>query len=98
MKKILLFCVSVFVFPAAFSQIDVQYVDDAPDTVYVQRVAKTGFEGRQVQAWEAQDYAERQMQKRFEWASREVSTPAALPEAPRRHLLRSSRVSAYTKA
>ena len=67
MKKILLFCVSVFVFPAAFSQIDVQYVDDAPDTVYVQRVAKTGFEGRQVQAWEAQDYAERQMQKRFEW-------------------------------
>lgn len=66
-KKILLSSISIFVFSAAFSQIKVEYVDKAPDTVYVQKVTKQGFENKEVKTWEAQAYAEQQMQKRFEW-------------------------------
>ena len=57
-RKFLFFCVSILTVSSAFAQ---------SDTVYVQRVTKSGFENKEVKAWEATAYAERQMQKRFEW-------------------------------
>lgn len=66
-NKLLLTLVSVLSFSAAFPQIEVRYAAPVPDTVYVQKVTKKGYEDREVKTWEAQAYAESQIRKRFEW-------------------------------
>lgn len=65
--KFLLLGISLLSVFTTYSQVKVDYVDPVPDTVYVQKITKQGFEDKEIQTWQAQDYAQRQLQKRFEW-------------------------------